>query len=104
MTSAVWTVILSLMQGRFDSKALEGSEGPLDEKTSAHFAALQMHAGIPVRSLPTQIPGEKFALSLVKPPDALQLRATAAGSLALWRSCGARSDLIWLAVMRDCTA
>ncbi len=60
MTSAVWTVILSLMQGRFDSEALEGSEGPLDEKTSAHFAALQIHAGISVRSLPTQISGKNL--------------------------------------------
>ena len=49
MTSFLWTIILSLMQGRFDS-AREG--GAADDKASVHFSALaQIAAGVPVRLL-----------------------------------------------------
>lgn len=49
MTSFVWTIILSLMQGQFDH-AKEGTTSSLqqdDGRKSAHYAAMQIHAGIP---------------------------------------------------------
>ena len=48
MTSFVWTIILSLMQGQFDH-AKEGASLEQDDgRKSAHYAAMQIHAGIPV--------------------------------------------------------
>lgn len=57
MTSFVWTIILSLMQGRFDNERLGVETGTPQQQTeeqrrSAHYAALQIHAGIPVSGGP----------------------------------------------------
>lgn len=48
MTSFVWTIILSLMQGRFDGAREGASQQTEEQRRSAHYAAMQIHAGIPV--------------------------------------------------------
>ena len=68
MTSFVWTIILSLMQGRFDNERLGVETGTTGQQTeeqrrSAHYAALQIHAGIPVSGGPDRQP--LLAISII---------------------------------------
>lgn len=51
MTSFVWTIILSLMQGQFDDAKEGGFQQQDDARKSAHYAAMQIHTGIPVSLL-----------------------------------------------------
>jgi hypothetical protein len=83
MTSFVWTIILSLMQGRFDNERLGVETGTPqqqteDQRRSAHYAALQIHAGIPAATAAVAkkifVPAEAASLAVAKPkPPADQL-------------------------------